>query len=195
MRFTKSMAEEVKGVEEKTEQAPASQSGVEAKPSVAPADDPEAKVNALLEENARLRRDGENYRKGLLALKGKTELEELDMSDPVQVHAFIQKSIKDELAQDKVSANENELAVTVKEQARKLKELQFALANKAPVTNAAAGGGGQDTVAAPSGAYFSADQRSQLEARWKSIGIKADKFPEMLKQAEDNAKRSTTQVL
>lgn len=188
MRFTKSMAEEAKGVEEKTEQAPTGQSGVETT-SVAPAEDPEAKINALLEENAKLRSDRDNYRNATLALKGKKELEELDLSDPTQVQTFIQKSIEERLTQEKVSANESELERVVKDQAKKLKELQFALANKSVVNGTAAGGAGSEPVAPPQVGYFSPEQKADLEKRWKALGIKADKYPEMLKQAEENAKR------
>lgn len=193
MRFTKSMADEIKGVESQpVVPAPDNQQGVKVNPSGAPADDPEVKLAALLEENAILRRDRDNYRDATLALKGKKGVEDLDFSDPAQVSAFIQKSIQDSLKEQKGVEKETEVIEYAKTIARENKELKLALANRSTaVQNVAAGGGGSAPVAEPQVGYFSPEQKASMEARWKALGIDPAKFPDMMKKTEELAKRTS----
>jgi len=183
------MADETKGVEATTDTAPISPTGVENNSSdKAPADDPEAKLAALMEENAKLTRDRDNYRNAALALKGKTELENLDLSDPTQAAAFIQKTIDERLLQAKQAATEATISSFTKELARENKELKLALGNKTMVNNVASGGAGSEVKDVSTG-YFSPEQVSELKARWRMQGFKETSFGAMLKQAEESARR------
>lgn len=181
--------EQTQGVETNLETAPAQGTGVETNTSTAaPVDDPEVKLSALLEENARLTRDRDNYRMAALALKGKKEIEDLDLSDPVQAQAFIQKQIEDRLLQEKQDRAAASVTEYTQKLARENKELKLALASKSVVNGVSSGGGGADNSSVKTG-FFSPEQKLALESRWKAQGFKETSFPAMLKQAEEAARR------
>jgi hypothetical protein len=190
MRFIKSMANEGQGVEAKTEIAPIQSTGVETKSTEAPVEDPEVKLNALLEENAKLTEERDNYRAATLALKGKKDMADMDLTDPVQMEAYINKSIENRLLQEKQASSDGALADYAKELARKNKELALALNAKSSVSNVASGGGGTTTGTTSVGSYFSPEQQAELKKRWKAQGVPESQHDEMLKKSEEMAKRN-----
>lgn len=183
------MADELQGVETTQSSAPETATGVETNASAAaPADDPEVKLKALLEENEKLRRDRDNYRSAALAMKGKKDVEDLDLSDPTQVQAYIEKSIEDRLLRERQAGSENAVTEYAKELARKNKELTLALQSKSAISGLAGGGGGSDHPA-PNAKFFSPEQEAALKARWKQTGIPESKYDEMLKKVREQMVR------
>lgn len=183
------MADEILGVEESQATAPAPATGVENASTTAPVDDPEVKLKALLEENEKLRRDRDNYRNAALAMKGKKEVDDLDLSDPTQVQVYIEKSIEDRLLREKQAGSEHALNEYAKELARKNKELTLALQSKSSITGLAGGGGGSDHPS-PNARFFSSEQETALKQRWKQTGIPESKYDEMLKKVQDQMMRN-----
>ena len=180
------MAEVQNGVETNLETAPVQEKGVENTPSTAPmTEDPEAIINALLEENAKLTRDRNNYRDATLAMKGKKDLEDLDLSSPEQLQAYIDKSLESRLLQEKQVSKEQELSSYAKELARKNKELSLALASRPAISGIAGGGGGSEHPN-PENKFFSPAQENALKARWRQAGIPESKYDEMLKKVQGN---------
>lgn len=184
------MADETQGVEIPIEDAPSQSQGVESSDANAPATDPEARINALLEENAKLLRDRDNYRNATLALKGKKNIEDLDFSDPTQMQAYIEKSIEDRLLREKQAGSQQALSDYAKELARKNKELALALQSKTTVSGVASGGGGSDSPS-PKAKFFSPEQETALKQRWKQTGIPESKHEEMLKRIQEEMMRKS----
>ena len=158
------MDESNQGVEVKEQIAPAVQEGVEKAHSPAPENDPEAKIAALIAENEKLTRDRDNYRSATLALKGKTEAEDLDLTDPVQAAAFIQKQIQEGLTTSRADKADEDFKAYAKELARKNKELALALANKQGMVSAGQGSGESEASEAKK-PYFSQAQINELKSR------------------------------
>lgn len=180
------MAQEEKTVETKTESAVAPQTGVETTTSPAPSDDPMAKLESLLEENKKLARDRDNYRDGLLAMKGKKEVDELDLTDPIQLQSYIDKKLEEKLLAAKEEQSTAELESFARELARKNKELATAVVNKTQTpVGGSTGEGGMETKTS----YFSPEQVNELKKRWASQGIKSERYDEMLKKAETLARQ------
>ncbi len=160
--------------EVKTETQPASteQKGVETKPTLAPEEDPEVIIAALLAENKRVTSDRDNYRKATLALKGKTETEDLDLSDPSQLAAYIQRQVDDRMSASSEAVHQKTLESTILQQARDLKEAKLALKNRSAMVPAGMGSGG--TPPEPTSQYFSEAQVADLKKRgFDDVKIKA----------------------
>lgn len=167
------MDTEKKGVEAIEPVAPSAQEGVEASRPPAPQDDPEVRIAALIAENEKLTRDRDNYRTATLALKGKTEAEDLDLTDPVQAAAFVQKQIQEGLSQNRASQVEEDLKTYAKKLARDNKELALALANKQGFVSAGQGAG-ESAASETKREYFSKEQLADLKKRgWSDEKIKA----------------------
>lgn len=164
---------ENKGVEVNETVAPSAQEGVETTRPPAPQDDPEARIAALIAENDKLTRDRDNYRSATLALKGKTEAEDLDLTDPVQAAAFVQKQIQEGLANTRASQVEEDLKSYAKKLAKDNKELALALANKQGFVSAGQGAG-ESANSETKREYFSKDQLADLKKRgWSDEKIKS----------------------
>ncbi len=141
--------------------------GVETPSPIAPVDDPEARLKALNEELSNVKRDRDNYRAATLAMKGKTEVEELDVTDPVQLSAYINKTVEDRLLATRQSQVESDLQKHTEKLARENKELLLALANRSSIpTGTSSGSGTQAKVeVTDAGSYWSPEQVSELKAR------------------------------
>ena len=177
------MAEEQKGVEAAAQSAPTGMGVETASSEAAPHDDPETRLKALTEELEKVKRDRDNYRNATLHYKGKKEVEDLDLSDPEQMQAYINKTVEDRLLASRESQAENERNAYIQELARKNKELALALANKNVISSGASSGSGtQEKIQATSpDAYWSAEQIQYLKARGMT--------DEQIKKAAEHAKR------
>jgi len=154
-----------------------SQTGVKTTDSHAPENDPEAKIATLIAENERLANDRDNYRKGMLAAKGKIETEDLDLSDPTQLASYVKKQVDEQLNASKYDQSREELTNYAKELARKNKELALALQNRTGMTST-----GQGSGASSKTSYFSEDQLAEFKKRgWSD---------EKIKLAETNMRKS-----
>jgi len=131
-----------KGVEKKPADAP---TGTEVKKeegsaSVPPVEstgiDYEREFNALLEENNRIANDRDNYKKGLLAAKGKAP--ELDL-ESTELDTLIEKKVQDTLLRTKEFQNNQAREELVKKVFAENKELKIALANKSGISSVAPG--------------------------------------------------------
>lgn len=187
------MDQQIQAVENTVETnaaAPQTQ-GVETNSSsaTAPANDPEAQLQAILAENAKLRGERDNYRTVALAAKGKIDSENVDFTDPVQVHAFINKTVEDKLLETKEAQSEKELVEFAKELARKNKELGIAVSNRSQVA-AASTGSGATGVEVKNQSYWSPEQAEELRKRWRAQRIPEERIEKMLVKAEENARRS-----
>lgn len=183
------MDQENQAVETKVEVAATPQAGVEVNASAAPTDDPEAKLSALLEENDKLRRDRDNYRSATLVMKGKKEADELDLTDPVQLQAYIDKSVNDKLLETREVESSKELIDFAKSLARKNKELATSVANRSQIAPTSTGSGSTG-MEVKSNSYWSPEQADTLKKRWVSQGIPNDRIEKMLVKAEENTRRT-----
>lgn len=183
------MQDEQKAVETTVETiAAAPQTGVETSSSAsAPADDPEAKLNALLEENEKLRSDRDNYRKVAMAVKSKSDSSDVDLTDPDQLHAYISKTVSDKLLETREAETTKELIDFAKELARKNKALATAVANRSQLVSASTGSGATG-VETKNNSYWSPDQEDALRKRWKSQGIPDERIEKMILKAEQNVR-------
>ncbi len=190
MQF-KYMDQVTQTVEAKTENAAvAPRTGVETNVSAfAPADDPEAKLAAIIAENENLRRDRDNYRTVALAAKGKVDAEGVDLTDPVQLQAYIDKTLGEKLLATREAQSEKELFDFAKDLARKNKELATSIANRSQMvaTGGSTGATGQE---AKSPSYWSSEQAEGMKKRWKSMGIPDARIETMLRKAEENVRRT-----
>lgn len=125
-----------KGVEEVVTDAPVTVEGVEETNQVAPPDY-EKEFNALLEENARIANDRDNYKKGLLQAKGKLPqdlgIEELDLE------TLVERKVQDTLLRTKEFQNEQAKQDLIKNIVKENKELKLALQNKGGISRVAGG--------------------------------------------------------
>lgn len=179
-------------VETKTENAAAAPQtqGVETKPSsaIAPADDPEAKLQALLEENEKLRSERDNYRNATKAVRGKLEEEDFDLTDPVQLHTYINKKVDEKLLESREVESERELVDFAKSLARKNKELSLAVSNRTQIA-AVSTGSGSESMETKHPGYWSPEQSEELRKRWRAQGISEERIEKRIKKAEENALR------
>lgn len=158
------MAEETQAVEQAGE---AAASGVEQEVSTAPETDPEAELIALKERLAKVESDRDNYRKGLLAMKGKTEVENLDLTDPTQLQVYIDKTVQEKLSQTESAQAKAAFEAQALANAKALKELKRTLNSKNASTSIA-GGAGQGSGQAKSEvqtSYWSPEQIADLKKR------------------------------
>lgn len=185
------MQDQEKAVEAKTEtNAATPHTGVETTASTtAPVDDPEAKLSALLAENERLRQEKDNYKRVALSAKDKIDAEGLDLSDPVQLKAYIDRVTDERLLATREAQSAKELIEFAKDLARKNKELATSVANRSQLVNASTGSGASSTET-KSNSYWSPDQSETLRKRWKAQGIPDERVEKMLVKAEENARRA-----
>jgi hypothetical protein len=172
------MEEEKLGVDS---QSAAPSTGVENTSVNAPTDDPEARLKAVMQELEQTRqerdkdrRDKENYRNGFLALKGKREMEDLDLTDPVQLEAYITKTVQDRLLSSKETQLETDYRRQAEENAKKVKELTYALNNRPTIpTGAGSGSSTEETKSPAKSDYWSEAQVADLKKRgWTDDVIK-----------------------
>lgn len=160
------MEDEKKSVEESTGTADAG--GVEQEDSHAPESDPEAEVIALQAKLAKAESDRDNYRSGLLAMKGKKDVDDLDLSDPTQLQAYIEKTVQEKLAHTDTEQARKAFEATAIANAKKVKELQRALNSKNASTSISGGsssGAGNNSKSEVSTSYWSPEQVEALRKR------------------------------
>lgn len=160
---------------------------VEAQPQVAPValtDDPEVTLQKLQAELEKTRGERDNYKKGLLARKGKLEADELDLTDPVQLEGYINKTVEDRLLATKEAQAEADLRRFNENLARKNKELALALANKSVISGGAGSGAGtsEKIPSTNPDSYWSEEQVKLFKSQGKDDA--------WIKRAAENAKRS-----
>lgn len=157
---------------ETNENQAASSQGVETSSSAAPHDDPEARIEALIKENEKLARDRDNYRSATLAMKGKAETQDMDLTDPVQLASYVQNQVEAKLAATRENQAQVDLTNYARDLARKNKELATALANRSGVTNAGQGSGTSEGSESKVG-FFSTEQLNEFKKRgWSDEKIK-----------------------
>lgn len=143
---------------------------VDPKQPAIPDVDWEAKSKDLEAKLAKVSEDRDNYRKGLLAAKGKGG----DESEDDKIARIVQEKLletqysqllieKDEIAQNAIKEN---------------KELKVALKNRAQAGASTSSGGGQDTTEVKTD-FFTPEQLKDMENRSRLTGIKID--PEKVK--------------
>jgi len=167
--------------------------GVKTTSSPAPENDPEVRIKALQEEVSKLTRDRNNYRDATLALKGKKDISEIDMSDAAQVAALIEDKVEEKLLSTRESKAQQERDEYAVELARKVKEMSLALQSKQAATSiggGAASGAGFNPSSEAKTSYFSPEQVSALHKRWKGEGIPEAKWEGMLKRFEQLSKEN-----
>jgi len=98
----------------------------------------EKEFNALLDENARLAKDRDNYREGLLAAKGK--LGAGVIPDGLDLDQLIDKKVQDTLLRTKEFQNEQARKDLISKMIQENKELKLALANRGGISKVAPGG-------------------------------------------------------
>lgn len=159
------MAEEQKGVEN-TQSAPPAQEVEKASVS-ASTDDLESRLKSINEELDKVKRDRDNYRTAALYAKGKREADDLDLTDPVQLESYINKTVEDRLLASKEAQAEQKRASAIDELIRKNKEMALALQNKSSISMGAGGGSGtQEKMPATSpDTYWSEEQVRELKSR------------------------------
>lgn len=176
------MAEEVKGVETTDVENKSVDAQLQTT-STASMDDPELRLKTLTAELEKTRSERDNYRKGLLARKGKIEDSELDLTDPIQLESYINKTVEDRLLATTEVKAEQELRQYTESLARTNKELKLALANRNVIPSGASSGSGtQAKVEATSpDTYWSPEMVTYLKE-------KRGLTDEQIKKAAENAK-------
>lgn len=154
----------------------ATSTGVELAVSNAPEADPESIIAGLKETLAKVERDRDNYRNATLAMKGKKEVEDLDLTDPMQVKVYIDKTVQDRLLETEEMSARKQLEDTALKLAKRNKELQLALNAKNASTSIAGGsssGGGEASKSDAKSTYWSPDQVAEFKKRgWDDARIK-----------------------
>ena len=156
-----------KGVEAKeTTTAPVVTEGVEKEESGAPTDY-EKEFNALLEENARIANDRDNYKKGLLQAKGKLA-QDLG-ADEIDLDTLVEKKVQDTLLRTKEFQNEQAKQELIRNIVKENKELKNALLARDGISRVAGGGS-----AGPTETKVSSWTPEQIEY-FKKRGLNPDK--------------------
>lgn len=138
---------------------------VEVKPadnaSISTVSPSQAEYEALLAENAKIREERENYRKGMLKAKGKLKQDPDD--EDVDEESLIERKVREVLLAEKESLAEKKHNEFIKSLIEKNKEMALALQNKANMPNASAGSGQVDkSVADP---FFTPEQLADLKKK------------------------------
>ena len=123
-------------------------------------------------EIARLTEERENYRKGMLAAKGK-----LTVGEPLPPDAldeYVGKKVQEELLNSQIFKAQAERESKLAEIMRENSELKVALANRSQLnTPTAAGGNNANDVSHPA-PDFTPEQLAAIEKMSKQIGVKLD---------------------
>lgn len=162
------MPEEKKAVENLETAAP--QAGVENNETNAPKSPTQSEVDLAAElEKTRLERD--NYKRGLLKAKGKSE--EIDDIDEDKIQSIIDARIKEALESSKNEELEKREAELIEKLIKENKELKLAQANRSQVSSSGQGGGYSEQKPTED-KFFSAEQLAELKKR----GVDPEKVKE-----------------
>lgn len=117
-------------------------------------------------ELAKVREEKDNYRKGLLKVKGKLpEEEELDSSTPEGMEALIDRKVTEKMLSTQEAKLQAEKDATIKALAKRTKELETALRNRGQISSTSAMGSNEDRAEVKTDTYFSNDQVKSLKAK------------------------------
>lgn len=154
------------GVKIEPTDAPVGTEGVKTQDPIAPTDY-EKEFNALLEENAKIAQERDNYKKGLLQAKGKLPAE-LDVEN-TDLDSLIEKKVQDTLLRTKEFQNEQAKQELIKNIVKENRELKNALLAKEGVSRVSAGGGTGPVETKPS------DWTPEQLVYFKKRGLDPDK--------------------
>jgi hypothetical protein len=129
--------------------------------------DYEAILKQKDDELARVRTEKDNYRKGLLKAKGKLPDDYQSDTDDVEedLNAKVSRLVQEQLLTTKEAQIQAEKDSLITNLARKNKELNLALKNRANVTSTSAQGSNEDKPEVKNDNFFSADQINSLKAK------------------------------
>ncbi len=135
--------------------------GVETKATVAPVAPTLAEHEALIAELAKAKEERENYRRGMLAAKGKPVKDPVD--EESDLDTLVQQKVVQALEAEKEALVNKKYEAVVETLMLKNKEYALALQNKANMPNASAGTGQVDKAVSDN--FFSAEQLADLKKR------------------------------
>lgn len=142
----------------------------------------ELKLKSLQEQIAKISKERDNYRTGLLKAKGKIDGEE---TTPEEEEERIRKIVREENLNSELNRLNQEQALVIEKISKDNKELRVALQNRINVSGTPSGGS-QDKPEAKDSSYFSEEQKETLRQRFLKSGVKPDKVEQMIKEAEAN---------
>lgn len=161
------------GVETSNGEAPA------AEPSVDSSVDLAAEYEALLAENARLAADRDNYRKGMLAAKGKSKVEEPTYEPEEETEDDrIARKVREVLSQTQAEQARKRQEEIIKQALKENRELKAALQNRSQISSAPASSSKESPE--PRDSYFTDEQIAYLKKR----GLDPAKVKENLLKAK-----------
>lgn len=121
---------------------------------------------------AKLTEERENYRRGMLAAKGKITAGEALPAD--ELDKYIGQKVQEELLNSQIFTAQAEKDAELLRITRENKEMKVALASRAQLsTPASAGGNNADNIAHPA-PKFTPEQLAYIEKMSKQIGVKID---------------------
>lgn len=161
------------GVETPNGEAPA------AEPSVDSSIDLAAEYESLLAENARLATDRDNYRKGMLAAKGKAKAEEPTYEPEEETEDDrIARKVREVLSQTQTEQARRRQEEIVKQALKENRELKAALQNRSQISSAPGSSSKESPETRDS--YFTDEQLAYFKKR----GIDPAKVKENLLKAK-----------
>lgn len=169
--------EENKGVEAINDKAPIVDTGVETIEHAAPVAQPEVDYAAQLlakdEELAKLARERENYKQGMLRAKGKVSEEEL-FADEISQEDKLRSIVREELLSTESARIAQEREEILAKVLRENSELKLSNKAKTQMSSAPVSGGSNLERPKSDTEFWSADQLAAMKAR----GIDPDKAKE-----------------
>lgn len=135
LRHLKKCMENKDAVETKSQTA-ASEQEVKTNQSTASETDDEAVISQLLDANKKLSEERENYRRGMLKAKGKSESVDDDDED---LDAKIDRKVNERLLNTQWAESQQQLANEAKRLARENKELKKSATNRSQISTTAQG--------------------------------------------------------
>lgn len=166
------MSEEIKGVEETVQIAPAAQ-------EVDLAKELEETRLALIKKTE----IAENYRKGMLKAKGKLPEESLDSDNSETMEETMRRIAREEATNSEIYQLQAKEKATLDAILKRNKELEVALKNRGQITQTSAGGSNEDRPEVKTDSYFSTEQIAYFK--------KQGKTDEWIEKAKSNMKKDS----
>lgn len=157
-----------KGVETISPVAPVENPGVEKNDPVAPAEsDLSIRLKTLEEENTRLQQEKENYRRGLLAAKGKNKEDEfnpyVDPTPQPDIEELVKRTVQEQLMASREAQIAREKESLLQEALRREAELRRALQNR-PAEPIAPGSNSEQPAPAKDN-FFTPEQIAHIKSK------------------------------
>ncbi len=128
--------------------------------------DYEAVLAQTKAELAKVRDERENYRKGMLKAKGKLSSEDsTDTESEGTTEALVERLVQEKFLSTREAQLQADSDATVMKLAKRNKELELALKNRASVTTVSAQGSNSDKATITTDDYLSKDQLNALKAK------------------------------